>query len=61
MLFVELAGFAYTYLLLFGKSWEFDDDSFRLHSFELLKINVADSFVPHLYVGVDFMFLGIHY
>ena len=46
VLFAELAGFTYTCNLLLGKGRESDDDSFRLHSFELLEINVADSFVP---------------
>ena len=31
--------------LLLYKVGESDDDSFRLHSFELLEINVADPFV----------------
>ena len=58
MLFAELAGFTYTYNLLLGKCQEFDDDSFRLHSFELLEIDMGDSFVPSLYVSVSFMALG---
>ena len=57
MLFAELTGFTYTCHLFFGKSWESDDDSFRLHSFELLEINVADPFVPQFHVGVGIMAL----
>ena len=60
MLFVKLSGFAYTRNVLLGKGWESDDDSFRLHSFELLKINVTNSFVSQLYVSVGFMALGKH-
>ena len=60
VLFVELIGFAYACNLLLGKGWEFDDDSFRLHSFELLEINVVNPFVSQLYVVVGSMALGIH-
>ena len=60
MLFAEMAGFACTCHFLFGKGEEFDDDSFSLHPFGLWEIDVADSFVPHLYVGVGFMAFGIH-
>ena len=60
MLFPELAGFAYTCHLLFSKIRESDDDSFRLHPFKFLEIDVADSFVPQLYVGVDFPAHCIH-
>ena len=45
MLFTELAGFTYACNLL-GKGRESNDDPFRLHSFELLEIDVADPFVP---------------
>ena len=43
MLFTNLAGFTYACNLLLGKYWEFDDDPFRLHFFELLEVDVAKS------------------
>mgnify|MGYP007109642940 CR=1 FL=1 len=46
MLFTELASFAYTCNLLLSKGRESDDDSFDLHAFHLLEIDVADPFVP---------------
>ena len=61
MLFAEFSGFAYTCTLFLDKGRESDDDSFRLHSFELLEIDVADPFVPQLYVGVGSMALGKHF
>ena len=60
VLFAELTGFAYACKLLLGKGRESDYDSFRLHSFELLEIDVVDPFVPQLYVGVGSMALGKH-
>ena len=50
----ELIRFTYTYHLLFGKSRESDDDSFRLYSFELLEVDVANSFVPQIQVSFDY-------
>ena len=44
MLFTELASFAYTCNLLLSKGQESDDDSFDLHAFHLLEIDVADPF-----------------
>ena len=60
MLFAEFSGFAYTCTLFLDKGRESDDDSFGLHSFELLEIDVADPFMPQLYVGVGSMALGKH-
>ena len=54
MLFDELTDFTNTYHLLFGKSRETSDHSFQPHSFELLEIDVANSFVPKFHVGFDF-------
>ena len=45
MLFAELAGFTYTFNLLFFESGESNDDSIRLHALELLKIDMAVSFL----------------
>ena len=60
MLFAELASFTHTFNLLPSKGRESDDDSFRLHFFELLEIDVADPFMPQLYVSTGSMALGIH-
>mgnify|MGYP000550673338 CR=1 FL=1 len=60
MLLAELASFTQSNNLLLYKGRESDDDSFRLHSFELLEIDVADPFVPQLYVGVGSMALSKH-
>ena len=60
VVFTELAGFTYTCNLLLSKRWESDEDSSRLHSFELREINVANPFVPQLYVGIASMVLGKH-
>ena len=60
MLFAEFSGFAYTCTLFLDKGRESDDDSFGLHSFELLEIDVASPLVSHLYVGVGSLTLGIH-
>ena len=60
MLFAELASFAHASNLLFGEGRESGDDSFRLHSCELLEIDVVNPFVPLLYVGVGSITLGIH-
>ena len=46
VLFAELVGFSHTCNLLLGKGRESDDDSFRLHSFERLAIDVAHPFMP---------------
>ena len=60
MLFAELVAFAYTCNLLIGKGWGSDDDPFRLHSFELLEINMVNLFVPQLNVSVSSMAVGKH-
>ena len=60
MLFVELACFAHTDNLRLSKSRKSDDESFRLHSLELLEIGVAYPLEPQLYVGVGSLALGIH-
>ena len=54
VLFAELAGFTYTRNLLLGKCRKSDYDSFRLHPFKLLEINVDDLLVPRFQVGFDF-------
>ena len=56
----QIASFAYTYHLFFDKSWESDDNSFQLHPFELWETDVANLFVPQLYVGVGISALGRH-
>ena len=60
MLLAELASFTHSGNLLLCKSRESDDDSFRLHSLELLEIGVAYPLEPQLYVGVGSLALGIH-
>ena len=60
VLFAELASLTYTYNILLSESREFDDDSFQLHSLELLEIDVAYPLVLQLYVGVGSLALGIH-
>ena len=60
MLFSELTGLTDACNLLLSESQEFDDDSFGLHSFELLEIDVAYPLVPQLNVGVDSLTPGIH-
>ena len=45
VLFSELAGLTHACNLLLSEGRESDDNSFRLHSFELLEIDVADPFV----------------
>ena len=60
VLFAQLVGFAYACNLLADKDRESDDDSFQLHSFELLDINVANPFMLQLYVGVGSMALRKH-
>ena len=60
MLFSELTGLTDACNLLLSESQEFDDDSFGLHSFEILEIDVAYPLVPQLNVGVDSLTPGIH-
>ena len=54
MLLAELTRFANTFNLLLFECRESDDDSFRLHRFEFVEIDVANSLVPQLYVEVGF-------
>ena len=54
MLLAELARFAYTFNLLLFECRESDDDSFRLHCLKFVEIDVANSLVPQLYVGIGF-------
>ena len=60
VLFSELTSVTYASNLLLSEGRESDDNSFRLHSFELLEIDVASPLVSHLYVGVGSLTLGIH-
>ena len=46
MLFSELAGLTHACNLLLSEGRESDGDSFHLHSFELLEIDVAYPLVP---------------
>ena len=48
----KLARFTYAFNLLLFECWESDDDSFRLHRFEFVEIDVANSLVPQLNVGL---------
>ena len=54
MLLAELARFAHAFNLIFFECLESDDNSFRLHCFEFVEIDVANSLMPQLYVGVGF-------
>ena len=54
MLLSELACFTYAFNLLFFECWESDDDSFQFHCLYFLEIDVANSLVPQLYVGIGF-------
>ena len=54
MFLAELARFAYAFNLLLFECRESDDDSFRLHCLKFVEIDVANSLVPQLYVGIDF-------
>ena len=46
MLYSELAGLTYACNLFLSECRESGDDSFRLHSFELLEIDVVYPLVP---------------
>ena len=54
MLLAELARFAHAFNLLFFECRESDDDSFRLHCLNFVEIDVTNSLVPQLYVGIGF-------
>ena len=60
MFLAELASVAHSENLLLCKNGESNNDSFRLHAFELVEIDLADSFVSYLYVGVGFIALCVH-
>ena len=60
VLLAELARFAYTFNLLLFECRESDDDSFRFHCLEFVEIDVVDSLVTWLYVGVGFHALCEH-
>ena len=45
LLLSKLTGCTYAFNLLLSKGRESDDDSFRMHAFELLEIDVADAIV----------------
>ena len=59
-MFPVLACFAYARDLLRGKTRKSEYDSFGLHILELLKINMADSLVPYVQVGLGFEALCEH-
>ena len=48
----EMASFTHSDNLLLCKSRDFDEDSFHLHAFDRLEIDVANSFVTRFYVRV---------
>ena len=54
MLFPELASWTYTFNLFMFEGWEPNDDSFQLYPLELLEVDIANSFVPYLYVCIGF-------
>ena len=54
MLLSELACFTYAFNLFFFECWESDADSFQFHCLYFLEIDVANSLVPQLYVGIGF-------
>ena len=54
VLLSELASFTHSFNLFLFEGREPDDDSFRLHRLELIEIDVANSLVPQLYVGIGF-------
>ena len=59
-LFPVLACFAYARDLLRGKTRKSEYDPFDLHILEPLKINMADSLVPYVQVGLGFEALCEH-
>ena len=60
ILLPEFASFTDCDNLFLGKVRESDDDSFCLHALELLEVDMVNSFVPYLYVGVGFMAICKH-
>ena len=54
MLLAELACFTYAFNLLLFECRESDYDPFLLHRLELIEIDVANSLVPQLCVGIGF-------
>jgi hypothetical protein len=59
-LFPVLACFAYARDLLRGKARKSEYDSFGLHVLKLLEIDMADSLVPYVQVGLGFQALCEH-
>ena len=59
-LFPILACFAYARDILRGKAWKAEYYSFGLHVLELLEIDMADSLMPYVQVGLGFKALCEH-